>query len=62
MDNFIEWMKSEDYWIAHTVLQAMANKKHEKLMLVYQWMNDRYKEDTTVQSNQWVAMKNCEKR
>lgn len=59
VDNFIEWMKSEDYWIAHTALQAMSHKKHEKLMPVYRWMDEKYKEDSTMQSNLRIAMKNC---
>lgn len=56
---FIEWMKSEDYWIAHTALQAMSHKRHEKLMSVYRWMDEKYKEDSTMQSNLRIAMKNC---
>lgn len=51
--------KSEDYWIAHTALQAMANQKHERLTPVYQWMNEKYKEDQTMQSNLRMAMENC---
>ena len=59
VDNFIEWMRSEDCWIAHTALQAMSHKKHEKLMPVYRWMDEKYKEDSTMQSNLRIAMKNC---
>ncbi|MDE5950433.1 MAG: SMI1/KNR4 family protein, partial [Acetatifactor sp.] len=51
VDLFIGWMKSEDYWIAHTALQAMSHKMHEKLMPVYRWMDEKYKEDSTMQSN-----------
>lgn len=57
---FTEWMQSEDYWIAHAALQAMSHQKHEKLMPVYRWMDEKYKEDTTMQSNLRIAMKNCE--
>lgn len=56
---FIEWMRSEDYWIAHAALQAMAHKKHEKLMPVYRWMDERYKADSTMQSNLKIAMRSC---
>ncbi|MDE6675573.1 MAG: hypothetical protein K2K19_12330, partial [Acetatifactor sp.] len=59
VDLFIEWMKSEDYWIAHTALQAMSHKRHKKLMPVYQWMDEKYKSDSTMQSNLRIAMKNC---
>ena len=59
VDLFIEWMKSEDYWIAHAALQAMSHKRHEKLMPVYQWMDEKYKSDSTMQNNLRIAMKNC---
>lgn len=59
VDIFIEWMKSEDYWIAHAALQAMSHKRHEKLIQVYQWMDEKYKSDSTMQSNLRIAMKNC---
>lgn len=59
VDFFIEWMKSEDYWIAHAALQAMAHRKHEKLMPVYQWMKEKYKADRTMQNNLRIAMENA---
>lgn len=59
VDDFIEWMRSEDYWIAHTALQSMSHKRHEKLMPVYRWMEEKYKEDSIMQSNLRIAVKSC---
>ncbi len=50
---FIAWMKGEDYWIAHTALQASisTNYRSYALMEAYRWMAERYKTDSVMRSN-----------
>lgn len=56
IDMFIDWMKSDEYWIAHTALQAVSRKKHPKLLPVFQWMLEKYKDDSMMLSNLKIAM------
>lgn len=50
---FIEWMRGDDYRIAHTALQAVISMKHRSyaLMETFRWMEDKYKTDSVMRSN-----------
>lgn len=56
VDLFIRWMQSEDFHIALTALQAMAHQKHDKLMPVYLWMQEKYKTNSVMLKNLRIAM------
>ncbi|MBQ8165842.1 MAG: hypothetical protein IJZ96_02260, partial [Lachnospiraceae bacterium] len=51
--HFIEWMKDDNYRVAHTALQASINLNHYSyaLMETFRWMEERYKNDRVMQSN-----------
>lgn len=55
LEHFIEFMKSDSYWTAHTALQAMARTKCGELLETYEWMWNKYKEDKTMVSNLEIA-------
>ena len=50
---YIEWMKDENYRVAHTALQASINLSHHSyaLMETFRWMEERYKNDRVMRSN-----------
>ncbi len=52
-EQFIAWMRSDDYWIAHQALQSAINTNRHSpaLMATYQWMAEKYKNDSTMRSN-----------
>lgn len=56
VDLFIRWMQSEDFHVAHTALQAMAHQKHDKLMPVYLWMQEKYETNSVMLKNLQIAM------
>lgn len=55
LDEFISWMKSNSYWLAHAALQAMSRENNPKLLETYKWMLDKYPNDSTMLSNLKVA-------
>ena len=55
LDEFISWMKSDSYWLAHAALQAMSRENNPKLLETYKWMLDKYPNDSTMLSNLKVA-------
>lgn len=52
-EQFIKWMRGEDYWIAHQALQSAISTNHRSLALMetYRWMAEKYKNDSTMRSN-----------
>lgn len=59
VDLFIQWMQSEDFYVAQTALQAMAHQKHDKLMPVYLWMQEKYEANSVMQNNLRIAMEHA---
>jgi len=55
LEYFIEFMKSDSYWIAHSALQAVARTACPELMETYEWMWDKYKDDKIMHSNLIIA-------
>lgn len=53
IDQFILWMKGNSCGIAHTALQAMLNtgSASDKLLEAYQWMWDRYENNSAIRAN-----------
>ena len=50
-------MRGEDYWLAHAALQAMSRTSCPELTDTYKWMGERYKGDSTMESNLKIAFK-----
>lgn len=51
--HFIEWMKGDNYRVAHTALQAAIDFSYHSfaLMETFRWMEERYKNDRVMRSN-----------
>ena len=54
---FAGLMRGEDYWLAHAALQAMSRTPCPELTDTYKWMGERYKGDSTMESNLKIAFK-----
>lgn len=52
---FIEIMKDESYWLAHTALQAVARMECGGLLPVYEWLWEKYYHDSVMRSNLKIA-------
>ena len=54
---FIELMRGESYWMAHTALQAVAKTPAPELSDTYKWMWTKYETDSVMRSNLEIAFK-----
>lgn len=52
---FIDLMKGESYWLAHTALQAVSRMECRELLPVYEWMWEKYGMDSVMRSNLKIA-------
>lgn len=52
-EDFISWMKSDDFYIAHQSLQSSIGFeiRSDRLMDTYQWMAEKYKNNSIMRSN-----------
>ncbi|MGL4695560.1 SMI1/KNR4 family protein [Enterococcus larvae] len=58
LNEFILWMESDSYWVAHAALQGMAREQHPELVKAYYQMWERYSNDQMMRSNLVIAFEN----
>lgn len=56
---FKKLMRQEDYWLAHTALQAVSSSGCKEFLDTYEWMWEKYHGDKTMEANLITAFKFC---